>query len=51
MYLSEQVKYLLLALIDSLAIYESCGSPRDNYSEKMIKGDNLKTLIEVIKGL
>ena len=51
MLMNEQVKYLLLALIDSLTTCESCGSPRDNYSEKMIKGDNLKKLIEVIKGL
>lgn len=49
--MNEQLKYLLLALIDSLATYENYGSPRDNYSEKMIKGDNLKKLIEVIKGL
>lgn len=49
--MNEQVKYLLLALIDSLTTCESCGSPRDNYSEKMIKEDNLKKLIEVIKGL
>lgn len=49
--MNEQVRYLLLALVDSLTTYESCGHPRDNYSEKMIKGDNLKKLIEVIKGL
>ena len=49
--MNEQVKYLLLALVDSLTTCESCGSPRDNYSEKMIKGDNLKKLIEAIKGL
>ena len=49
--MNEQLKYLLLALIDSLTTEESCGSPRDNYYEKMIKGDNLKKLIEVIKGL
>lgn len=49
--MNEQLKYLLLALIDSLTTCESYGSPRDNYSEKMIKGDNLKKLIEVIKGL
>ena len=49
--MNEQVKYLPLALIDSLTTYESCGYHRDNYSEKMIKGDNLKKLIEVVKGL
>ena len=49
--MNEQSKYLLLALIDSLTTCENCGFPRDNYSEKMIKGDNLKKLIEVIKGL
>ena len=49
--MNEQLKYLLLALIDSLTTKENYGSPRDNYSEKMIKGDNLKKLIEVIKGL
>ena len=49
--MNEQVKYLFLALIDSLTTCENYGSPRDNYSEKMIKGDNLKKLIEVVKGL
>lgn len=49
--MNEQIKYLLLALIDSLTICERCGHPRDDYSEKMIKGDNLKKLIEVVKGL
>lgn len=49
--MDERLKYLLLALIDSLTTCESYGSPRDNYNEKMIKGDNLKKLIEVIKGL
>lgn len=49
--MNEQLKYLLLALIDSLTTEENYGSPRDHYSEKMIKGDNLKKLIEVIKGL
>ena len=49
--MDEKLKYLLLALIDSLTTKESYSSPRDNYSEKMIKGDNLKKLIAVIKGL
>ena len=49
--MNEQIKYLLLALIDSLTTEESYGSPRDSYSEKMIRGDKLKKLIEVIKGL
>lgn len=49
--MNEQTKYLLLALIDSLTTEESYGSPRDSYSEKMIRGDKLKKLIEVIKGL
>ena len=49
--MNEQVRYLLLALIDSLTTCESCGHPRNNYSEKMIKKDNLKKLIEVIKEL
>lgn len=49
--MNEQLKYLLLALIDSLTTEESCGHPRDDYSEKMIREDNLKKLIEVIKGL
>ena len=49
--MNEQVKYLLLALIDSLTTCENCGSLRDNYNEKMIRENNLKKLIEVIKGL